>query len=89
MGQHNEQVLRDVWWLTKKEVTEGGTAEPKVHGAGAHAEGEQNKVIREVQRGYTLHDRVLRPGMVVVGKGGEDEGEDDEVKESEGEPANG
>jgi len=26
-------------------------------------------VISEVQRGYKLHDRVLRPAMVVVGKG--------------------
>ena len=26
-------------------------------------------MISEVQRGYKLHDRVLRPAMVVVGKG--------------------
>ena len=60
--------------------TEGETFDPKFHEAVAHAEGEENKVISEVQRGYTLHDRVLRPAMVVVGKGGEDEGEDDEAE---------
>ena len=63
---------------------EGETFDPKFHEAVAHVEGEENKVISEVQRGYTLHDRVLRPAMVVVGKGkGGDE------TESEGEPENG
>ena len=62
--------------------TEGETFDPKFHEAVAHAEGEENKVISEVQRGYMLHDRVLRPAMVVVGKGGDE-------KEEEGEPANG
>ncbi|MCH7617043.1 MAG: nucleotide exchange factor GrpE [Chloroflexi bacterium] len=65
--------------------TEGETFDPKFHEAVAHAEGEENKVISEVQRGYLLHDRVLRPAMVVVGKGSGDE----EKKETEGEPANG
>ncbi|MCH7810689.1 MAG: nucleotide exchange factor GrpE [Chloroflexi bacterium] len=64
--------------------TEGETFDPQFHEAVAHAEGEENKVISEVQRGYTLHDRVLRPAMVVVGKG-----KDDEEKETEGEPENG
>ena len=63
---------------------EGETFDPKFHEAVAHVEGEENKVISEVQRGYMLHDRVLRPAMVVVGKG-----KDGEEKEPEGEPANG
>lgn len=63
--------------------TEGETFDPQFHEAVAHADGEENKVISEVQRGYLLHDRVLRPAMVVVGKGGEAK------KETEGEPANG
>ncbi len=62
---------------------EGETFDPAFHEAVAHAEGEENKVISEVQRGYMLHDRVLRPAMVVVGKGAEAE------KETEGEPTNG
>ena len=59
---------------------EGETFDPKFHEAVAHVEGEENKVISEVQRGYMLHDRVLRPAMVVVGKGGE------QSAETEGEP---
>ena len=49
--------------------TEGQAFDPRFHEAVAHAEGEEGKVISEVQRGYKLHDRVLRPAMVVVGKG--------------------
>ena len=64
--------------------TEGETFDPQFHEAVAHAEGEENKVISEVQRGYLLHDRVLRPAMVVVGKGS-----GDAKKETEAEPANG
>jgi molecular chaperone GrpE len=51
--------------------TEGQAFDPRFHEAVAHAEGEEGKVISEVQRGYKLHDRVLRPAMVVVGKGQE------------------
>jgi molecular chaperone GrpE len=49
--------------------TEGETFDPRFHEAVAHVDGEEGKVISEVQRGYKLHDRVLRPAMVVVGKG--------------------
>src|SRR5207245_391550 len=49
--------------------TEGQAFDPRFHEAVAHVEGEEGKVISEVQRGYKLHDRVLRPAMVVVGKG--------------------
>jgi molecular chaperone GrpE len=56
---------------------EGETFDPRFHEAVAHAEGEENKVLSEVQRGYLLHDRVLRPAMVVVGKGS---GGDEEVE---------
>jgi len=31
-------------------------------------QGEENKVLEVVQKGYKLHDRVLRPAKVVVGK---------------------
>ena len=55
--------------------TEGQPFDPRFHEAVAHVEGEEGKVISEVQRGYKLHDRVLRPAMVVVGKGkAEEEG---------------
>src|SRR6266508_55193 len=54
--------------------TEGQTFDPRYHEAVAHVEGEEGKVISEVQRGYKLHDRVLRPAMVVVGKGRQEPG---------------
>lgn len=47
--------------------------DPKYHEAVAHVDGEEGKVLSEVQRGYMLHDRVLRPAMVVVGNGGKGE----------------
>ncbi len=34
-----------------------------------YGEGPEGKVIHEVQRGYRLGDRVVRPAVVVVGKG--------------------
>jgi molecular chaperone GrpE len=47
----------------------GQPFDPRYHEAVAHIDGEDGKVLSEVQRGYMLHDRVLRPAMVVVGKG--------------------
>jgi molecular chaperone GrpE len=52
---------------------EGQQFDPRYHEAVMHAEGEEGKVLAEVQRGYKLHDRVLRPAMVVVGKAKEEE----------------
>ena len=52
----------------------GQPFDPRYHEAVAHIEGEDGKVLSEVQRGYMLHDRVLRPAMVVVGKGKAEEG---------------
>lgn len=48
---------------------EGQPFDPRYHEAVTHAEGEEGKVLAEVQRGYKLHDRVLRPAMVIVGRG--------------------
>ncbi len=64
--------------------TEGQAFDPRYHEAVAHVEGEEGKVISEVQRGYKLHDRVLRPAMVVVGKGREQRAENKEQAEEEG-----
>ena len=48
---------------------EGQPFDPRYHEAMMHGPGPEGKVVAEVQRGYKLHDRVLRPAMVVVGKG--------------------
>ncbi len=52
---------------------EGETFDPNLHEAVMYGEGEEGKVVAEVQKGYRLGDRVIRPAMVVVGKKGEQE----------------
>ncbi len=49
----------------------GQDFDPNLHEAVIYedAEGQDGKVIAELQRGYKLNDRVLRPTMVKVGKG--------------------
>lgn len=46
----------------------GATFDPKLHEA---IGGSGDTVAEEYQRGYTLHDRVLRPSMVMVGPAAE------------------
>ncbi|MBU2634568.1 MAG: nucleotide exchange factor GrpE [Nanoarchaeota archaeon] len=41
---------------------------PYKHEALAHEEGEENKILEEFQKGYTLHDKTIRPSKVKVGK---------------------
>lgn len=49
----------------------GNDFDPAVHEAVLSEEGEEGKVIEELQKGYKFHERVLRPAMVKVGKGKE------------------
>jgi molecular chaperone GrpE len=51
---------------------EGETFDPNLHEAVMYGEGEEGKVVAEVQKGYRLGDRVIRPVMVVVGKKAEE-----------------
>jgi molecular chaperone GrpE len=53
-----------------KEIeAEGRPFDPRMHEAISQAPGEEGKVISVVQKGYSLGDRVIRPAMVIVGKG--------------------
>ena len=53
-----------------KEIkTEGQDFDPRYHEATMYGDGEEGKVVSEVQRGYMLGERVLRPAMVIVGRG--------------------
>ncbi len=52
----------------------GEPFDPMLHEAVLYGEGEEGKVIEELQKGYKLRDRVLRPSLVKVGKGKEDSG---------------
>lgn len=49
----------------------GAEFDPNLHEAVLYedAEGQDGKVVAELQRGYKLGDRVLRPSMVKVGRG--------------------
>jgi molecular chaperone GrpE len=49
----------------------GNTFDPRYHEAFLQEESEEhpdNTVIRELQKGYMLHDRLLRPAVVAVSK---------------------
>jgi molecular chaperone GrpE len=68
------QILRKLKGaLTAAGVTEipavGEPFDPNVHEAIGEDEGESGRVSSEAQRGYRLGNRVIRPSMVVVGRG--------------------
>ncbi len=52
----------------------GEPFDPNLHQATMRGKGREGMVVRELQRGYKLHDRVLRPAMVAVGSGESVEG---------------
>lgn len=54
----------------------GEKFDPNLQEAVMHSKGPDGIVVQELQKGYMLHDRVIRPSMVVVGNG-EMEPEDD------------
>jgi molecular chaperone GrpE len=49
--------------------TVGKPFDPRLHEAVRQVEGREGIVIEEVQKGYKLYDRVIRPSKVVVGNG--------------------
>ncbi|MBT9163728.1 MAG: Protein GrpE [Chloroflexi bacterium] len=49
--------------------TEGKDFDPNFHQAVLYEDGEEGKIIEELQKGYMLHGRLLRPALVKVGKG--------------------
>ena len=51
----------------------GEPFDPHFHEAVMQGKGREGHVVEEIQRGYKLHDRVIRPSKVVVGSGEEDE----------------
>jgi molecular chaperone GrpE len=50
-------------------AADGEVFDPNVHEAVMFGEGEDGKVTNVIQKGYKLGGRVIRPAMVVVGKG--------------------
>ncbi|MFC2047348.1 nucleotide exchange factor GrpE [Chloroflexota bacterium] len=49
----------------------GEAFDPTLHEAAMHGKGKEGIVIQELQKGYKLRDRVIRPAMVVIGNGEE------------------
>ena len=62
----------------------GEPFDPNLHEAVLYGEGEEGKVIEELQKGYKLRDRVLRPTMVKVGKGKEEAAAEEREEENNG-----
>jgi molecular chaperone GrpE len=54
----------------------GEKFDPNLHAAAMHSKGPEGVVIQEIQKGYILHDRVIRPSMVVVGNGETEPGDE-------------
>ncbi len=54
----------------------GEPFDPELHEAAMHGKGKEGIVVEELQKGYKLHDRVVRPTMVVVGNGEEEKKEE-------------
>ena len=54
----------------------GEPFDPNLHEAAMHGKGKEGMVVEELQKGYKLHDRVIRPSMVVVGNGEEEKKEE-------------
>ncbi len=47
----------------------GEAFDPNLHEAVMHVKGEDGQVVQELQKGYRLHDKILRPSKVAVGNG--------------------
>jgi len=59
--------------------TMGEKFDPAFHEAVHQGDGEEGEIIEELQKGYRLRDRLIRPALVVVGGGiGEEGGEGEE-----------
>jgi len=54
--------------LTEIEA-EGEPFDPRLHEAVMQREGEEGMVVEEIQKGYKFKGKVIRPSLVIVGKG--------------------
>jgi len=75
------QAILEAQGLSEIEAA-GQPFDPSLHEAVGYQEGEEGMVIEEVQKGYKLKDKVLRPALVVVGKGKEEKAEEEKPGEA-------
>ena len=83
---HKEMVRIFDTFEVKALKSEGEIFDPNFHQAVTQEESDscpENTVIKELQKGYTLHGRLVRPSMVIVSKKSEDK-----VKKEEKENTN-
>ena len=82
----HKQFLETVGKLGVRQVSStGGDFDPNIHQAVAHVESETakpNTVVEEFQKGYFLHDRILRPAMVTVAKEKSDQTEPTSIQDT-------
>jgi molecular chaperone GrpE len=52
----------------------GEPFDPNFHEAVRQDKGKEGMVVEELQKGYMMHDRLLRPAKVVVGNGSKEDG---------------
>ena len=55
----------------------GEPFDPNLHEAIRQDKGKEGVVVEVLQKGYMMHDRLLRPARVVVGNGEEEEKKED------------
>lgn len=55
--------------------TSGQEFDPHLHQAISQVAGPEGIIVTELQKGYKMHDRILRPSLVQVGDGSEQEKE--------------
>ena len=65
------------------EIKTGGEPfDPRLHEAVMQQEGEEGMVIKETQKGYKFKGKVIRPSLVIVGKG-EEKGRTEQTTQKE------
>lgn len=72
-----KMILKQLYTVLEKEGVSvikavGETFDPNFHEAVVHVPSDEypeNVIVQEYQKGYILHDRIIRPSMVAVSKG--------------------
>jgi molecular chaperone GrpE len=55
--------------------------DPYFHEAAGQVEGEEGMIIEEIRKGYEFRGKLLRPSMVMVGKGKKNKTEEESLEE--------
>jgi molecular chaperone GrpE len=59
----------------------GECFDPCLHEAAGQIEGEEGIVVEEIRKGYKFNDKLLRPSMVMVGKGNKNKIQEESLEE--------